>query len=47
MEEGTHNPKVEVINETTIVVRGYDGTQSQIIIVNDKNTCPTQSELYH
>ena len=26
------------------MVRGYDGTQSQIIAVSDINTCPTQSE---
>ena len=41
------NPKVKVINENTIVVRGYDGTQKQIIVVSDKNTCPTQLEKYH
>jgi hypothetical protein len=34
-------PKVKVINENTIVVRGYDGTQKQIIVVSDKNTRPT------
>ena len=34
------HPKVKVINENTIVVRGYDGTQ-QIIVASDKNTCPT------
>jgi hypothetical protein len=26
------------------VVSGYDGTQSQIIVVSDVNTCPTQAE---
>ena len=41
------NPKVKVINKNTIVVRGYDGTQKQIIVVSDKNTCPTQLEKYH
>jgi hypothetical protein len=40
------NPKVKVINKNTIVVRGYDGTQKQIIVVSDKNTCPTQLEKY-
>jgi len=35
------NSKVKVINENTIVVRGYDGTQKQIIVVSDKNTRPT------
>jgi hypothetical protein len=34
-------PKVKVINENTIVVRGYDGTKKQIIVVSDKNTRPT------
>ena len=38
------NPKVKVINENTIVVIGYDGTQKQIIVVSGKNTCPTQLE---
>jgi hypothetical protein len=37
-------PKVKVIKENTILVRGYDGTQKQIIAVSDRNTCPTQSE---
>jgi len=26
------------------VVQDYDGTQRQIIVVSDVNTCPTQSE---
>jgi hypothetical protein len=34
-------PKVKVINENTIVVRGYDGTKKRIIVVSDKNTRPT------
>ena len=38
------NPKVEVINENTIVVRCYDGTQKPIIVASDKNTCPKQLE---
>ena len=38
------NPKVEVINQNTKVVRCYDGTQKPIIVASDKNTCPTQLE---
>ena len=36
--------KVKVINKNKIVISGYDGTQSQIIVVSNVNTCPTQSE---
>ena len=36
--------KVKVINKNKIVVQDYDGTQKQIIVVSDVNTCPTQSE---
>jgi hypothetical protein len=38
------NPKVKAINKNKIVVSGYGGTEKQIIVVSDVNTCPTQSE---
>jgi len=34
----------KVINKNKIEVRNYDNTQSQIIVVSDVNTCPTQTE---